>query len=489
MTVHIKMFLQDGISFRLLTAENPINIQAVVSDPELGGYPVLRVTNPPATHVLSGDTYIMNDKGDTISKIDFKAFTKAIDRESIKPISCTADEPKEVIAGTPIFKPEKMEEQHRGAEFGAFIGMDFYPFYCIAPSLVREYGVYASDEIIEQLRKTKLVSYVFLALLKENAKKYNPEVRTIHVGGEHNLVKKTVLFDPEDSHKLFAKTLSPESLENLQKELIQNADIVLVIVYSPAPIDNLMPSVLVISKTLDKHRCVTHYTGAVAEQDDFTLEKLQAYSNCDEYTIFTVTRDEIFTVLTRARLKNEEHLGNLSGDYFQTALARKRFYEAHPEFKDRLSTAEISVLGMVDFMKNSSLTITTGTDRVVTEPQAITPEPTPNTDPMKQALLDKLDNIPTDITLHLDHNGLATFKAFVVDHVKGLLRADVHVTTTLGPGCYYNTVKIFTAEHTKEFPSMVTPLGKTDVYPVESQTIWNVYSSHGNFEFVLVEEN
>lgn len=488
MTVHVKMLLKDGVSFRLLTAVDPVNIQVIASDPDLDGVPVLTVSNPPSKHIIANDAWIMNEKGDTISKIDFKALTKVGTPEPIKPI-IYAEKTVDVIAGTPIFKPEKMEEQHRGAEFGAFIGMDFYPFYCIAPSLVREYGVYASDEIIEQLRKTKLVSYVFLALLKENAEKYNPEVRVIHVGGESSLVNKTVLFGPEDSHKLFAETLSPESLQKLQKELIQNTDIVLVIVYSPAPIDNLMPSVLVISKTLNKHRCVTHYTGGVTEQDDFTLEELQTYSNCDAYTIFTVTRDEIFTVLTRERLKNEEHLGNLRGDYFQTALARKRFYEVNPEFKDRLSTAEISVLGMVDFMKSSSLTIATGTDSVVTEPQAITPEPNTNTDPMKQALLDKLDNIPVDITACLNKDDLTTFKEFVVDHVKGLLRADVWVTTILSAGSYSNTVKIFTGQHMMLFTPVVTPVADGALYPAQRQDIWNVYQSEGKYGFDWVEEN
>lgn len=595
MTVHVKMLLKDGVSFRLLTAVDPVNIQVIASDPDLDGVPVLTVSNPPSKHIIANDAWIMNEKGDTISKIDFKALTKVGAPEPIKPI-IYAEKTVDVIAGTPIFKPEKMEEQHRGAEFGAFIGMDFYPFYCIAPSLVREYGVYASDEIIEQLRKTKLVSYVFLALLKENAEKYNPEARTIHVGGESSLANKTVLFGPEDSHKLFAETLSPESLQKLQKELIQNTDIVLVIVYSPAPIDNLMPSVLVISKTLNKHRCVTHYTGAVTEQDDFTLEELQTYSNCDAYTIFTVTRDEIFTVLTQARLKNEEHLGNLRGDYLQNALARKRFYEAHPEFKDGLSAAEISVLGIVDALKGPSLSVSTGVQLTGVEeiekphykidiPGEITttlsksslviltnaigdtiykpfegtilvkvtpdineylvqvtldtahrvvelpPTPlaildgeimpaasktyfkvyaldggkivfdevdadskavltaTPNTDQMKQVLLDKLDNIPVDITACLNKDDLATFKEFVVDHVKGLLRADVRITTTLSAGNFSNTVKIFTGQHMMLFTPVVTPVADGAHYPAQRQDIWNVYQSEGKYGFDWVEEN
>lgn len=474
MTVHIKMFLQDGVSFRLLTAENPINIQVVVSDPELGGYPVLRVTNPPATHVLSGDAYIMNDKGDTISKIDFKTFTKAISRESIKPISRN-DEPEELITGTPIFKPEKLEEHHRGAEYGAFIGMDFYPFYCISPALVREHGVYASDEIIEALKKTKLVSYVFLSLLKANADKYNPAVQTMQVGGEHNLVKKTVVINPPDSRKLFENTLSPESIDLLETQLKTDEKLALVIVHSPAPIDNLATGVLVIKHNQHQYSCTTYVSGAVSEPKDMTTAELQEYFNNEEYTVFIVTKDEVFTTLDLFP-RPQDH-----SDYYQTAFARKRFYEEHPQLKEVLSSAQMSVLGIVDGLRESSVSINTASE--------VFGEAPGNTDTMKQALFDSLDNIPEDIANHLNEDSLGKFKAFVIDHVKGLLRASVQITTTCGDGFYSNKVKISTALHLVEFPAVDTLINKGETYPPQSLTTWSAYRVDGNFAFALVEEN
>lgn len=595
MTVHVKMLLKDGVSFRLLTAVDPVNIQVIASDPDLGGVPVLTVSNPPSKHIIANDAWIMNEKGDTISKIDYKALTKVGTPEPIKPITY-AEKTVDVIAGTPIFKPEKMEEQHRGAEFGAFIGMDFYPFYCIAPSLVREYGVYASDEIIEQLRKTKLVSYVFLALLKENAEKYNPEMQTLTVGGEHNLVKKTVVLDPPDSSKLFESVLSPASIDVLEDQLKQNTDVALVIINSPSIIDNLMASVLVIEQSQGKYTCTAHCPGMISDPKNFTAEQLKAFIGNDEFTIFTVTRDEIFTKLTLLPHIQSQPDVSLRGDYYETALARKRFYDAHPQLKEVLSAGQMSVSGIVEALKGPSLSVSTGVqlagveeiekphykidipneitatlsksslviltnaigdtiykpfegnilvkvtpdvngylvqvtldtahrvvelppthvailggelmpaasktyfkvyaldggkivfDEVDADSKAVLTA-TPNTDLMKQALYDQLVTIPSSIADHLDESGLGKFKAFVVDHVKGLLRADVRVTTTLSHGSYANTVKISTAQHMMEFPAMVTPVGDGELYPGHMQTIWNVYRLEGEFAFSLVEEN
>jgi len=586
MTVHVKMLLKDGVSFRLLTAVDPVNIQVIASDPDLGGVPVLTVSNPPSKHIIANDAWIMNEKGDTISKIDYKALTKVGTPEPIKPITY-AEKTVDVIAGTPIFKPEKMEEQHRGAEFGAFIGLDFYPFYCIAPSLVREYGVYASDEIIEQLRKTKLVSYVFLTLLKENAEKYNPESKTITV----TEVGKPWFLNSKEALGAIEEVLSPESLEACEKQLTDDPDVTFVIVHTPEIVSNLLSSVLVVAADNDKYSCTAYYPGKTMTPKDFLPADLKAYIGMGDYSVFGVYRDKGAVILTKLSLDN-----TAQSDYYQTALARKRFYEAHPQFMETLSAAQTSVSGIVDALKGPSLSVSTGVqlagveeiekphykidipseitatlsksslviltnaigdtiykpfegnilvkvtpdvngylvqvtldtahrvvelppthvailggelmpaasktyfkvyaldggkivfDEVDADSKAVLTA-TPNTDQMKQVLLDKLDNIPVGIANNLTEEGLDKFKAFVIDHVKGLLRADVRVTTTCGAGSYTDTVKISTAQHMMEFPAMVTPLGKTDVYPPKTQTVWNVHQSEGEFVFALVEEN
>lgn len=481
MTVHVKMLLKDGVSFRLLTAVDPVNIQVIAADPELGGVPVLTISNPPSKHVIAADAWIMNEKGDTISKIDYKALTKVGYIEPMKPIA-QPDAPEELIAGTPIFKPEKLEEQHRGAEYGAFIGMDFYPFYCISPTLVREHGVYASDEIIEALKKTKLVSYVFLSLLKANADKYNPALQTVQVGGESNLVEKSVIIDPPDSSKLFEKVLSPESIDLLQDQLKQSTDVVFVIINSPGIIDNLMSSVLVIEQSQGKYTCTAHYAGLISDPKDFTAEQLKAFIGNDEFTIFTASRDETFTTLTLLPHTQSQP------DNYQTALARKRFYEEHPQLKEVLSSPQMSVAGIVSALRESSVSIKTLAVQGLLAEDALE-RTTSNTDAMKQELFDSLDNIPLGIAKHLSEDGLGKFKAFVIDHVKGLLRASVQITTTCGDGFYSDKVKISTAQHLVEFPAVDTLINKGETYPPQSLTTWSVYRGNSNFAFALVEEN
>jgi len=483
------MLLKDGVSFRLLTAVDPVNIQVIASDPDLNNLPVLSISNPPSKHVIANDAWIMNEKGDTISKIDYKALLKgskfekvngewvehSSDNSSIKPIA-TAEKTVDVIAGTPIFKPEKMEEQHRGAEFGAFIGMDFYPFYCIAPSLVREYGVYASDEIIEQLRKTRLVSYVFLSLLKENAEKYNPEVQTINVTD----TAKPWFLNSKEAISAMEAVLPPESLEACEKQLIDDPDVAFVIVHTPEIVSNLLSSVLVVVATDNKYSCTAYYPGKTMTPKDFLPADLKAYVGIGDYAIFGVYRDKGAVILTKLSLDRASE-----GDYYKAALARKRFHEAHPQFMGTLSTAGIDVPGIVEALKGPGFSVKT---LGLADAEEIE-QPSSNTDQMRQALFDKLDNVPEGIADYLDKDSLWLFKTFVVEHVKGLLRADVRVTTAIVNESWRSAVTISTAQHKLELPPVIVHVCEGKVHPSCSPVIWSVHQDKGEFQFIQVEEN
>lgn len=88
MSVHVKMLDKDGVGFRFVTVEDPVCIQLIPTDPDIGGYPVLRIGRPPApiiNYPLTNDAYVMNDAGETISKVSLKECLREIDKEQFRP--------------------------------------------------------------------------------------------------------------------------------------------------------------------------------------------------------------------------------------------------------------------------------------------------------------------------------------------------------------------------------------------------------------------
>lgn len=86
MPVHVKMLDKDGVGFRLITVEDPVCLQLIATDPNIGDYPVIRVGIPPApvmNYPLTGDAYVMNENGETISKVAYKDCLREIGKADV----------------------------------------------------------------------------------------------------------------------------------------------------------------------------------------------------------------------------------------------------------------------------------------------------------------------------------------------------------------------------------------------------------------------
>jgi hypothetical protein len=98
------MLDKDGVGFRFVTVEDPVCIQLIPTDPDIGGYPVLRIGRTPApiiNYPLTNDAYVMNDAGETISKVSLKECLREVGKEQFRP-------DRKGLAELPPF-----EEQHR----------------------------------------------------------------------------------------------------------------------------------------------------------------------------------------------------------------------------------------------------------------------------------------------------------------------------------------------------------------------------------------
>lgn len=226
MELIVKLMDSDNKGFRIITVTEPVDFQVTASDPELGGRPSFRINHlMRAMHravPIEGNVYVMNTAGDTISKVDakdlgIKSGMGGLYREALREGSMTVDIPSLVGAD-----PEKIIEAARAIFFnanphlreeltkagltlgsvtaiadnpdtydegtalfsgpmgkGAYLGGEFVDANALTAPHIRSYKVFATPEMVEELRKEGIIPETKLALLAKHYEEVNGKPKAL----------------------------------------------------------------------------------------------------------------------------------------------------------------------------------------------------------------------------------------------------------------------------------------------------------------------
>lgn len=193
MNVIIKMMDADNKGFRLLTVGEPVDVHVRAFDEASMTNPSLTVNHgvSPSTksYPLVGNAYIMNEAGDTISKIDFVEVSKGMAPGSGKNMVAMAFkgdslyltagngngvDPEEHDYGTILTHWEALDNK-----LGVYIEGFLKTPEELTSVIIRRYKVYAKQDIIEELRKMGTFPEAKLAMLKANNDLVDPPLTTV----------------------------------------------------------------------------------------------------------------------------------------------------------------------------------------------------------------------------------------------------------------------------------------------------------------------
>lgn len=199
MNVVIKMMDADNTGFRLLTVTEPVDVHVKAYNPPAFQKPVLVVgyglTALNKTYDVNGNVYIMNEAGDTISKVDYADVSKGMPAES--------KQPTETMVGTGLtlnIKPVRElgpvhidDDENRdfgvllkkwakeGDQIGGYFDGNFKTLESITSIMVRQYKAYAKPDIIEEIRKAEEWPALKIEMLVANEKLVNPPLVEVAV--------------------------------------------------------------------------------------------------------------------------------------------------------------------------------------------------------------------------------------------------------------------------------------------------------------------
>ena len=201
MSIIIKMMDKDNTGFRLVSVIEPVDLHVLPYDKVKPSKPCIIVrhglTALNKTYDLEGNAYIMNEAGDTISKIDFKdvsigmpeglAFPGAVIEDSMKGASLTTSiHPVRELGAVHIDDSEDRDcgvllkrWDAEGSSLGGYFDGYFKGLPCITSVMIRQFKAYAKPEIIEEIRKTGEWPETKLAMLKANNDLVDPPLTTV----------------------------------------------------------------------------------------------------------------------------------------------------------------------------------------------------------------------------------------------------------------------------------------------------------------------
>lgn len=227
MNVIIKMMDADNKGFRLLTVGEPVDVHVKAFDEASMTNPSITVNHGVSpltkTYPLVGNTYIMNEAGDTISKIDFADVSKGMPKDNAKnlvtmafqgaglslplPLRTSEPDPEELDHGTILTKWADVNNQ-----MGVYIDGYFKTPTDLTSVIIRRYKVYAKPDIIEELRKLGTFPEAKLAMLKANNDLVDPPLSTVTVkeNGEIDITSdgEITVVTPKTQYPIWDKVMS-----------------------------------------------------------------------------------------------------------------------------------------------------------------------------------------------------------------------------------------------------------------------------------------
>jgi len=249
MNLIIKMMDRDNKSFRMLVVEEPVDIKVNLGTPPNGNHGLVIQHALPGknrSYPITGNVYIMNASGDTISKITEKDLEYpgmgGLYKESLTddpgavdfdlpallngadPVRIAAMAREIMFSANPNLREalakaglapggvaESEEEYDSGtilANFhgnvGAYLDGSFFDAYSLTAKRIQQYNVYATKEMIKELREGGLIPESKLAMLEANYVKANAKPAR-DPGPEEDIpsVKRPFVLDDPDQLKYY----------------------------------------------------------------------------------------------------------------------------------------------------------------------------------------------------------------------------------------------------------------------------------------------